>query len=176
MYPNVLLHIDGKWTESASKKTLEVMNPATGEVNGLLSHAGIPDLDRALEATERGFATWRKVSAFDRSKLLRKAAEQRVMLVFVIVDSLQQGLSKTAPAASSGTSTPSGADAARNSILSMSSVSYTTNAATGKLELKMERYLDSFPFEYFVVVRDVDALPDVLAATLRQWAERIRDS
>jgi midasin len=97
------------------------------------------------------------------------------MLVFVIVDSLQQGLSKSAPAAS-GTSTPSGADAARNSILSMSSVSYTTNAATGKLELKMERYLDSFPFEYFVVVRDVDALPDVLAATLRQWAERIRDS
>ena len=74
MYPNVLLHIDGTWTESASGKTLEVMNPATGEVNGLLSHAGIPDLDRALEATERGFATWRRVSAFDRSKLLRKAA------------------------------------------------------------------------------------------------------
>ncbi len=74
MYPNVLLHIDGTWTESASRKTLEVMNPATGEVNGLLSRAGIPDLDRALEATERGFATWRRVSAFDRSKLLRKAA------------------------------------------------------------------------------------------------------
>lgn len=96
------------------------------------------------------------------------------MLVFVIVDSLQQGVSKTAPG--SGTSTPSAEASARNSILSMSSVSYTTNPATGKLELKMERYLDSFPFEYFVVVRDVDALPDVLAATLRQWAERIRDS
>ena len=75
MYPNVLLHIDGQWVESAFKKTLEVMNPATGEVNGLLSHAGIPDLDRALEATTRGFAQWRKVSAFDRSKLLRRAAD-----------------------------------------------------------------------------------------------------
>ena len=94
------------------------------------------------------------------------------MLVFVIVDSLQQGASsKTTAGAASGASTP-----ARNSILSMNSVSYTTDPATGKLELKMERYLDSFPFEYFVVVRDVDALPDVLAATLRQWAERIRDS
>lgn len=75
MYPNVLLHIDGAWTESASKKTLEVMNPATGEVNGLLSHAGIDDLDRALAATEKGFATWRKVSAFERSKVMRKAAD-----------------------------------------------------------------------------------------------------
>ena len=75
MYPNVLLHIDGAWVESESKKTLEVMNPATGEVNGLLSHAGIPDLDRALEATVRGFAAWKKVSAYDRSKVLRKAAD-----------------------------------------------------------------------------------------------------
>ena len=75
MYPNVHLHIDGAWGPSASGKTLEVLNPATGEVNGLLSHAGIPDLDRALEATVRGFALWRKVSAFDRSKLLRRAAD-----------------------------------------------------------------------------------------------------
>ncbi len=75
MYPNVLLHIDGAWVESESKKTLEVLNPATGEVNGLLSHAGIPDLDRALEATVRGFAAWKKVSAYDRAKVLRKAAE-----------------------------------------------------------------------------------------------------
>lgn len=58
----------------------------------------------------------------------------------------------------------------------MNSVSYTTDPVTGKLELKMERYLDTFPFEYFVVVRDVDALPEVLAATLRQWAERVRDT
>ena len=74
-YPDVLLHIDGAWTSAASGKTLEVMNPATGEVNGKLAHAGIPDLDRALEAAERGFAIWRRTSAFDRSKLLRKAAD-----------------------------------------------------------------------------------------------------
>ena len=75
MYPNVLLHIDGVWCESASRKTLEVLNPATGEVNGLLSHAGVADLDRALEATTRGFALWRRVSAFERSKLLRRAGD-----------------------------------------------------------------------------------------------------
>jgi succinate-semialdehyde dehydrogenase/glutarate-semialdehyde dehydrogenase len=75
MYPDVLLHIDGEWTKSQSGKTLDVMNPATGEVNGTLAHAGIADLDRALDATTRGFAQWKKVSAFDRSKVLRKAAE-----------------------------------------------------------------------------------------------------
>ena len=74
-YPDVLLHIDGGWTAAQSGKTLDVLNPATGDVNGKLAHAGIPDLDRALEAAERGFAIWRKVSAFDRSKLLRKAAD-----------------------------------------------------------------------------------------------------
>ena len=75
MYPSVQLHIDGQWTGAASGRTLEVLNPATGEVNGLLAHAGIPDLDRALDATVRGFAAWRKVSAFDRSKVMRKAAD-----------------------------------------------------------------------------------------------------
>ncbi len=75
MYPDVLLHIDGAWVPSASGATLDVMNPATGEVNGKLSHAGIADLDRALAATTKGFAQWRKVSAFERSKLLRKAAD-----------------------------------------------------------------------------------------------------
>ncbi len=75
MYPNVQLHIDGQWTGAASGRTLEVLNPATGEVNGLLAHAGTDDLDRALEATVRGFAAWRKVSAFDRSKVLRRAAD-----------------------------------------------------------------------------------------------------
>jgi succinate-semialdehyde dehydrogenase/glutarate-semialdehyde dehydrogenase len=75
MYPDVLLHIDGEWTKSQSGKTLEVMNPATGEVNGVLAHASIPDLDKALEATVRGFAAWRRISAFERSKVMRRAAD-----------------------------------------------------------------------------------------------------
>jgi succinate-semialdehyde dehydrogenase/glutarate-semialdehyde dehydrogenase len=74
MYPNVSLLIDGQWAPAAAGRTLEVLNPATGEVNGTVAHADHADLDRALEAAERGFHVWRKVSAFDRSKLMRKAA------------------------------------------------------------------------------------------------------
>ncbi len=74
MYPNVLLFIDGTWTESAAGRSIPVPNPATGEQIGTVAHAETADLDRALEAAEKGFATWRRVSAYDRAKLMRKAA------------------------------------------------------------------------------------------------------
>lgn len=108
--------------------------------------------------------------------LLRRAAEQRVMLVFVVIDSLQ-------PAPASGTSTPAASHGAkipaqqqpRSSILDMTNASYYTDA-NGRLQLKMERYMDTFPFDYYVVVREVEALPEVLSATLRQWVEKIRET
>ncbi|MBV1798574.1 NAD-dependent succinate-semialdehyde dehydrogenase [Siccirubricoccus sp. G192] len=74
-YPNVQLHINGEWRPARSGRTLEVLNPATIEVLGTVAHAGRDDLDEALEAAEKGFQTWKKVSAFDRSKLMRKAAD-----------------------------------------------------------------------------------------------------
>ncbi|ORY89312.1 hypothetical protein BCR35DRAFT_329248 [Leucosporidium creatinivorum] len=50
---------------------------------------------------------------------------------------------------------------------------YTGQGADGRLELKMDRYLDSFPFDMFVVLRDVEALPEVLSSTLRQFFEKV---
>ncbi|MEQ8227115.1 MAG: NAD-dependent succinate-semialdehyde dehydrogenase [Rhodospirillales bacterium] len=75
MYPDVLLFIDGEWTKAAGGQTLPVENPATGEVIGTVAHADKSDLDRALEAADKGFKAWRQVSAFDRAKVLRKAAD-----------------------------------------------------------------------------------------------------
>jgi succinate-semialdehyde dehydrogenase / glutarate-semialdehyde dehydrogenase len=74
-YPEVLLHIDGAWCKAASGKSLAVVNPASGDPIGTVAHAERPDLDRALEAAQKGFAVWRKTSAFDRYKLMRKAAD-----------------------------------------------------------------------------------------------------
>jgi succinate-semialdehyde dehydrogenase / glutarate-semialdehyde dehydrogenase len=74
-YPEVLLHIDGAWCKADSGKTLTVVNPATGDPVGTVAHAERADLDRALQAAQKGFAIWRKTSAFDRYKLMRKAAE-----------------------------------------------------------------------------------------------------
>src|SRR5688500_2547627 len=73
-YPNSDLYINGTWTQSASGRTLPVVNPANGSEIGKVACAERSDLDRALEAAEAGFKAWRKVSAFDRTKLMRKAA------------------------------------------------------------------------------------------------------
>jgi succinate-semialdehyde dehydrogenase/glutarate-semialdehyde dehydrogenase len=75
MYQNVLLHIAGKWRAAGGGRTLDVVNPATEEVIGTLAHAGIPDLDEALASAAAGFAVWRKLSAYERSKIMRKAAD-----------------------------------------------------------------------------------------------------
>jgi succinate-semialdehyde dehydrogenase / glutarate-semialdehyde dehydrogenase len=74
MYSDVSLFIDGEWGKAAAGRTLPVVNPASGEAIGTVPHADRRDLDRALEAADEGFRAWRKVSAFDRSKIMRKAA------------------------------------------------------------------------------------------------------
>lgn len=74
MYPQTELFIDGAWSAASDGRTMDVLNPATGEVIGTVACATPADLDRALVAAERGFRTWRKVSPFERSKVLREAA------------------------------------------------------------------------------------------------------
>ncbi len=75
MYPNTNLYTDGAWKPAVSGKTLEVLNPATGDPIGTVAHAEKADLDIALAAAQRGFETWRKVSAHERYRLMRKAAD-----------------------------------------------------------------------------------------------------
>ena len=75
MYPEISLHIDGNWGKGAGGKTLPVLNPSTGEAIGTVAHAQQSDLERAAQAADKGFKAWRKVSAFERYKIMRKAAE-----------------------------------------------------------------------------------------------------
>lgn len=75
MYPNVNLLIDGHWRAASSNRTLPVVNPATGEQIGTVAHADRADLDAALDAAQKGFKLWRKVAAFERYKVMRKAAD-----------------------------------------------------------------------------------------------------
>ncbi|QTL02144.1 NAD-dependent succinate-semialdehyde dehydrogenase [Aquabacter sp. L1I39] len=75
MYRDVLLHIDGQWRAAEGGRTIEVLNPATEEVIGTVAHASRSDLDAALAAAEKGFRQWSKVSAYDRAKVMRKAAD-----------------------------------------------------------------------------------------------------
>jgi len=73
-YPDTRLLIDNQWVDAAGGKTLDVLNPATGAPIGKVACASTADLDRALAAAQRGFEAWRKVSAHERSAVMRKAA------------------------------------------------------------------------------------------------------
>ena len=75
MYTDLALFIDGKWLSGEGRTTEDVINPATGKALGTLPHASTADLQAALAAAEKGFAQWKATSAYDRSKIMRKAAD-----------------------------------------------------------------------------------------------------
>jgi succinate-semialdehyde dehydrogenase/glutarate-semialdehyde dehydrogenase len=75
MYANLQLFIDGQWIDSGGGPGEDVINPATEKPLAHLPHASAADIDRALDAAKKGFAIWRAVSAYDRAKIMRKAAD-----------------------------------------------------------------------------------------------------
>lgn len=74
-YATLKHYIDGQWVEPSGGREQDVVNPATNQPIGRLGLASRADLDLAIAAAERGFRHWRGVSAFERGKILRKAAE-----------------------------------------------------------------------------------------------------
>ncbi|KAK9239587.1 hypothetical protein V1525DRAFT_430746 [Lipomyces kononenkoae] len=96
-------------------------------------------------------------------RLVRRAREQRIMLVFIVID----GLHKSAETGGSGTMS--------QSILDMKQVAYETDKESGQMSLKMTNYLSSFPFEFYVIVRSISELPSVLALVLRQYFTEIAE-
>ena len=73
-YPNTQLLINNEWQDAEGGKAIEVLNPATGKVIGTVAHASKKDLDRALDAAQKGFEVWRKTPAIEREAIMRKAA------------------------------------------------------------------------------------------------------
>jgi succinate-semialdehyde dehydrogenase/glutarate-semialdehyde dehydrogenase len=76
MYSELGLYIDGAWRKNGGgNRGEDVLNPATEKPLAHLPHASTSDLDEALESAKKGFAIWKNTSAYDRSKILRKAAD-----------------------------------------------------------------------------------------------------
>lgn len=73
-YPALHMLIDGDEVWGDGRRVVPVINPATGETIAELPLAEAADLDRALEAADRGFRTWRKATASERASVLQGAA------------------------------------------------------------------------------------------------------
>ncbi len=65
-------YINGQWVDADSGKTIDVTNPATGEVLGTIPNMGAAETRRAIEAANAAWAGWRKKTAKERANVLRK--------------------------------------------------------------------------------------------------------
>lgn len=90
-------------------------------------------------------------------QLVREAHEEQIMVVFIIVDATAQGTSAV------DTST-------KQSIVDLQTAEFKDG------EVSMKKYLDTFPFRYYLIVREVQELPNVLAGALRQWFSEVVES
>jgi succinate-semialdehyde dehydrogenase/glutarate-semialdehyde dehydrogenase len=68
------LRIGSERVRASNRQILPVINPASGETVGEIPVATTADLDNALDAAGSAYRSWRKVSAFDRYAILRRAA------------------------------------------------------------------------------------------------------
>src|SRR6266496_816930 len=71
------LYINGEFVDSQSSATLDVIDPATGEILGLTPDAAGGDIDRAVRAARAAFdeGPWKDTTAQDRGRVLFKLAE-----------------------------------------------------------------------------------------------------
>jgi succinate-semialdehyde dehydrogenase/glutarate-semialdehyde dehydrogenase len=65
-------YINGKWVDADSGKSIDVTNPATGEVLGTVPNLGAAETRRAIEAANAAWPAWRAKTAKERANILRK--------------------------------------------------------------------------------------------------------
>jgi len=69
-------HIDGKWLAAKSEKTFENRNPANhNDLIGLFPASDIAEIDAAVQAAKKAFASWRLVPAPKRGEILYRVGE-----------------------------------------------------------------------------------------------------
>jgi len=72
-----VLYIGGEWVTPASGKTIEVINPATEEVVGVVPEGSEGDMDRAVEAARKAFdeGPWPQTTPAERAEMIRALSQ-----------------------------------------------------------------------------------------------------
>lgn len=87
--------IGGEWVNADSGGILQVHNPATGDVLGVVPNSGREETKRAIQAAQVAFESFKKTSALQRAQWLRKMhdiiLENQESLAHVL--SMEQGKS-----------------------------------------------------------------------------------
>jgi aldehyde dehydrogenase (NAD+) len=69
-------YIDGQWVDPTEPKTLDVDNPTTEQVSGKIAIGTAADVDKAVKAARKAFATWSVSSREERLDLLQAIAAE----------------------------------------------------------------------------------------------------
>ncbi|MDZ4699449.1 MAG: aldehyde dehydrogenase family protein, partial [Rhodothermales bacterium] len=87
------LFIDGKRVMPASKKSIEVRNPASGRRLAEVADASTADIDAAVKAARKAQKSWGKLSGYDRARRLYAIARaiQKHARLFAVVESIDNG-------------------------------------------------------------------------------------
>jgi aldehyde dehydrogenase (NAD+) len=64
-------YIDGQWVDPVEPKTMDVDNPTTEQVSGKIAIGAAADVDKAVKAARKAFATWSVSSREERLDLLQ---------------------------------------------------------------------------------------------------------
>ena len=65
-------YIDGQWVDPVELKTLDVINPATEAVAGKIALGAAADVDKAVKAARKAFATWSRTSREERLDIMQR--------------------------------------------------------------------------------------------------------
>ncbi|TVM33739.1 aldehyde dehydrogenase family protein [Oceanidesulfovibrio marinus] len=72
---NYKLFINGEWVDSCEGKTFTATNPSNGEALSTCASACPEDVNRAVDAANNAFKTWKKTSPQERAKMLNQIAD-----------------------------------------------------------------------------------------------------
>ncbi|TMK27644.1 MAG: gamma-aminobutyraldehyde dehydrogenase [Actinobacteria bacterium] len=67
--------VGGEWVDAAGGKTMEVLNPATGETIAEVPRASAADVDRAVQAAKKALVEWLETTPGERAEMLLKLAD-----------------------------------------------------------------------------------------------------
>ncbi|MGX1506379.1 UNVERIFIED_CONTAM: acyl-CoA reductase-like NAD-dependent aldehyde dehydrogenase [Streptomyces graminofaciens] len=68
-------YINGEFKDAADGRTIDIVNPATGEVYATSPLSGQADVDAAMDAAAAAFPAWRDTTPAERQKVLLKIAD-----------------------------------------------------------------------------------------------------
>uniref|UniRef100_A0A7N0T9Y0 VWFA domain-containing protein n=1 Tax=Kalanchoe fedtschenkoi TaxID=63787 RepID=A0A7N0T9Y0_KALFE len=131
----------------ADEPVVDLLRYLNNMLDNAVANARLPSGQNPLQQLVLIIADGRFHEKAKLRRIVRDAMSRRRLIAFLLLDSPQE------------------------SIMDLMEVSFEKGDSSSPGGMKMSKYLDSFPFPYYIVLKDIDSLPRTLADLMRQWFE-----